>query len=329
MRNRNNFLRVLNYHFGMPEEMTWSYLLFISSIFTALFFALKCALNKFELKIPTTSLVGFSIFMPIFILFTFVLPALLLCKKNSRALVGNYTGAGILVIAFLSGFPLMLVNTIFSNIVTWLFLRLGSKIVYPAFFFYSGTNTKAGAILSIITEGVIPAFGYSLFFYGILWSRFRHSQKKLAYLVIIVAYTLFSMDIIGFIASIITAWWCTKLRDKTDGVYAPFLCMVSVKLWGLLLGGLVSRIDVYSVQTASDIPSTYFYAALPAILIAVILIAFFTRTMDDYYYKYMGKETIYDDLTLPSITRNLNFGLIIAALIMITIWIFIAQGVHL
>lgn len=329
MYESNKIIRTLKYHFGKPEPMTWSFLLLVASVFAGLFFAAKCALNGMGIAVPTTSLVGYSIFMPIFVFFTFVFPAFLLKEGRTSSLVGNYTGSGILIIAVLSGLPLMLLSTVLCNIVIWGFLRGGAKILYPAFFYYGGTSTKTGLILGILTDGIIPAFGMSMFFFGILWSRFRFSQRRLAYIVIIIAYTLFSMDVTSVLSSIVVAWWCCKLRDKTDGVYAPFLCLVSSRICEILFKDILSKIDIYSIQTFSDVPSTYFYAALPTVLIAVILLGFFTRIFDDYYFKYMGREIPQDDESLPNLTRNLNFGLILAAVIMVVIWCLIAKGVHL
>ncbi|MCQ2532657.1 MAG: hypothetical protein MJ093_08130 [Saccharofermentans sp.] len=329
MAEKDKILRTLKYHFGKPESLTWGFLLFIASIFAALFFWGKCVINSLEAPIPTTSLVGFAIFMPIYVFFTFVFPSLLLKQGNTKALVGNYTGTGILIIAILSGLPIMLISTILNNIIIWLLLRGGSKILYPAFFYYGGTNSKIGLTLGILVDTVIPAFGICIFFLGLMWSRFKHSQKKLAYLVIISAYVLFTMDIAAILSSVIVGWWICKLRDKTDGVYAPFLCLVSSRICSALFSGTISKIDIYSIQTFSDIPSSFFYAALPTIFIAVILLAFFTRIFDDYYYKYMGRDVIADDETIAPLTRNFTFGLIISLLIMITIWVLISKGVHL
>ncbi|MCQ2528059.1 MAG: hypothetical protein MJ108_02945 [Saccharofermentans sp.] len=329
MPDLQKLLRSLKYHFGKPQSMTWSFLLLISSIFTALFFALKCTLGNMDLKVPTTSLVGYSIFMPLFILFALVLPALLLNDGDTSALTGNYTGTGILVISFLSGLPVMLLSTVLYNIVTWLFLKAGSKIYYPAFFFYGGTETKIGTTLAIISDTVIPAFGICIFFFGLLWSRFRFSQKRLAYFIIILAYTLFSMDILGILSSLLVGWWCCRLRDKTDGVYAPFLCLLSSRICTLLFSGTLPKINIFTIQTYSDIPSSFFYAALPSTFIAIILLAYFMRLFDDYYYKYMGSDVPADDESIPSTTINLNFGLIVSMLIMISIWIFMFKGAHL
>lgn len=329
MPDLHKLLRSLKYHFGKPQSMTWSFLLFISSIFTALFFAMKCVLGDMELKIPTTSLVGFSIFMPIFIFFALIFPALLLNEGKTSALTGNYTGAGILIVAFLSGLPIMLLSTVLYNIVTWIFLRLGSKIYYPAFFFYGGTETKLGMSLAIISDTVIPAFGMCIFFFGLLWSRFRYSQKKLAYCVVVTAYVLFTMDIMGFLAAILVGWWCCRLRDKTDGVYAPFLCLLSSRICTIIFKTTLPKINIFSIQTYSDIPSSFFYAALPSTFIAIILLGYFMRLFDDYYYKYMGSEVPNDDESIPSTTVNLNFGLITAMLIMTILWILIYKGVHI
>lgn len=328
MSNLDKILRTLKYHFGIPHPMTWSFLLMYNSIMALLFFIAKCTLNNLDLKVSSTSLVGYSILNIIFVIFALVLPAILLMENKTTNLTGNYTGVGILIISALSGVPVMLLSTVLYNIVTWILLRFGTKIIYPAFFYYGGTSTKSGMILAVLSDTVIPAFGICIFFFGLVWSKFRNSQKKLAYVVITLSLTLFSMDIIGALSMLAIGWWCCKLRDKTDCVLAPFLCLVSSRICSIIFNGIITKIDIYSVQTYSDVPTTYFYAALPAIFIALILIGFFMRFLDDYNYSYFGNKTIEDNEQLPTLFRNLNFGLILAVFIMITIWILISTGVH-
>ena len=325
----NNFLKKLAYHFGKPQNMTWSFPLMVLSVLTTLFFVIKCIINASNPSVPTSSLMGYVMFIEVFTIIALVLPAVWLNPSNNR-LTGSYTGAGILIISALSGVPLMLVNIILYNLTAWGILRAGWKMSYPAFFYYITETDSLTSVLAILADTVIPAFGICLFFFGLVYPRFSDKHRLARYIVIALFYSLFNLSLVGLLSSVAIAVWCCYLREKTGNIWGPFLCILGSRISELLLADIYSKIDIYTVPSYSDVPSTFFYAALPGIFIALILLSFFTRILGDYRYHYdNSSDSIEEEQKVPSLVRNINFGLILAFVVFITLFILTIKGVQL
>lgn len=312
--------------------MTWSFPVMVLSILTALFFFLKCTANGISPVIPTTSLAGYTIFMQAFVLISLVLPSLIL-NPQGNSLTGRYSGVGIIAVSAFSGVPLMILNTIAYNLTAWGILRLDLEMAYPAFFYYLTDCSAALQALAILADTVIPAFGICLFFFGLIQPRMRNINKKLAFILISIIYCMFSLSPVGIISSFITCMWCCYLRDRTDNIWGPFACLIGQRLAELILSELYFKIDIFSTLSYSDIPVTVFYAALPGIFIALILLSYFKRLLDDFSSHYGTFASLFEDDPatdeLPSFARNLTWGLILSVVLFVILIILTLRGAQL
>ncbi|MBO4243125.1 MAG: hypothetical protein IKT14_08480 [Clostridiales bacterium] len=328
--DRPEFSVLMKYHFGKPQALTWSYPIMVMTILLMLFYVIRCFLPSDEAAIPATSLIGFSIFVPIVTIFCLVLPSLYLMKGHYDVLVGRYAGVGVLVTSFLSGVPLMLISVSIYNIFAWLWLHTGASMVYPAFLYFGGTETASAKVLSILTDTVIPGFGACLFFFGVLWSRFRSGERLAGYIIIGLTYALYGLDFINFPSLFIIGFWCAFVRSKSMSLFGPFLCLIGCRLTDLLLAGTLSRVDIMTTVAYSDIDPTYLYASLPSLFIGLILLSFFMRILTDFNAAYATKEEDSEyDSRIPSFDRGLNLSIVLSAVLMIILWVMLFKGVHL
>ena len=300
------------------------------SILTALFYTFRIIANKEGFPFPPTSLIGYSIFSVFITLVVLLLPGFSLSKGIYDQVIGRNTGIGSLLLAACSGIPVMMVTTAIYNFSSWILLRTGSDVIFPAYFYYSATDTKAGAVLAILTDTVIPAAGASVFFFGLMWSRFRSKERFVGYIIIAAAYMLYTMDFFGAGAVFFTGWWCCFLRTKTGNIFCPFLALVSARLSQYLFLDTLTKIDILPVQTYSDIDSTFFYSSLPALFIGLILIAFFMRSLNAFHDSYCDTEEdgIYDQV-IPAFDKGINLTIVIAGLAFAVLWIMLIKGVHI
>lgn len=309
--------------------MTWGWSVMILSLATALFLALRCFFKDPELLYPAESVVGCSFLVILMTLCAQVLPSVMLSRGFGDEVIGHYTGVGTLILALVSGIPLMLIRIPLYNLMAYLTLRLSGRSIYPVFF-HQDPATTVGSILAVISDTVIPAFGIALFFFGFLWSRFKSTDRLKAYIVIIAAYALYSMDFTSVLALVATGIWCCYLRSRTYNMWAPFLCLISMKLSELLLPQTLSRINIFEVQTYADIGSTYFYASLPAFFMGMVLLLFFIRVLDSFAiavrFEVSGSE---NDENIPAFDKSINLSLLLTIAVFVTVWVLIIKGVHL
>ena len=300
------------------------------SILTAFFYTLRIMANSEKLPFPPTSLIGYSVFSLLMTLIVLILPGFTLSRGFYEHVIGKSTGAGSLLLSVCSGLPLMMVTTAIYNFSSWIILRTGSNVIFPAYFYHGGTDSKAGLALSILADAVIPAAGASLFFFGLMWSRFRSKEKFAGYIIIAAAYMLYSMDLFGAGAVFFIGWWCCFLRTKTGNIFCPFLAIVSCRLSQYVFGDTLTKIDILSVQTYSDIDSTFFYSSLPALFIGLILIAFFMKSFNAFHESYSDSEEDgkYDQV-IPAFDKSLNLTIVVAGLIFAALWIMLIKGVHI
>lgn len=328
-RDNPDILGILKHNFGKPRVMTWGWPLMIVSLVTAVFFTIRCLLNRTDLAVPVTSLSGCSVLMILLTICALIFPSVLFSRDFSEKVTGRYTGVGALLLGLISGIPLMMVKTALYNAISYLTLRLGEKSVFPVFF-HSQPETTYGLVLEIISDIIIPAFGISLFFFGFLWSRFKSFDRRKAYVVISIAVVLYSMDFTAALATGAAAVWCCYLRSKVHNIWAPFLCMVSSGICELFVPEYLSKIDIFSVQTYADIGSTYFYSSIPAFFMGMVLILFFIRVLDSFSVSLRYEIDITeDDEFIPAFDKSINLSLILTIAVYITIWVLIIKGVQL
>lgn len=300
------------------------------SVLTGLFYALRVMANSEGSPFSPTSLIGYSIFSILMTLIVLLLPGFTLSSGMYDQVIGKNTGAGSLLLAACSGLPVMMITTAIYNFSSWIILRTGSNIIFPAYFYYGGTDTKTGAALAILTDTVIPAAGASVFFFGLMWSRFRSKERFVGYIIIAAAYMLYSMDFFGAGAMFFTGWWCCFLRTKTGNIFCPFLAIVSARLSQYLFVDTLTRIDIFTIQTYSDIDSTFFYSSLPALFIGLILIAFFMKNLNAFHESYSDSEedSVYDQV-IPAFDKGINLTIVVAGIFFATLWIMLIKGVHI
>ncbi len=325
-----SFLNIVRYQLRCPSVMNWSYPLMLSAIMTALMFSIRMLTKRFGSPIPATSLIGYAVFETLLILLAAILPASLLSRGLTDRTIGNFTGAGSLILATISGIPIMLITTALYNFSAWALLRIGGKMCFPLFFYHVTKPNKLISALEIMTDSVIPAAGASLFFFGLLWSRFRSKERFVGYIIIAAAYALFSFDLVSLAGLFITGWWCSFLRTKTGNIAGPFLCLISSRLSIFLFSGTLNKVDILAIQTYSDIDSVYFYSSMPAIFMGVILLSFFMRSLDSFYGTYTDEEDEKIlDASIPAFDKGINLTIIVSGALFLTMWILVCKGVHL
>lgn len=329
-KKQNRTLAVLKHNFGMPSVMTWGFPLMIMAAVSLLIYLIRCLFKDPDQPLFAGSLVGFSAFMIILTLCALVMPAVI-CSRNieGEALAGHYTGIGTLILAFVSGIPLTMIRIPLFNLLSWVTLRISGNSVFPVFF-HSDPVTPYGKALSVLCGTVIPAFGAALFFFGLLWSRFRSTDRHQAYIAITLAFMLFSMDYTSLLASCAAAVWCCYLRSRIHNIWAPFLCLISSDLFTLFLPESLSKIDLFAVQTHADIGATYFYSSFPSFFMGMVLLLFFIRVLDQFSHAVRHEVTgsEYDD-TIPPFARSINLSLILTGTLFIILWVLILKGAHL
>ncbi|MCR5529467.1 MAG: hypothetical protein K6F49_09645 [Saccharofermentans sp.] len=321
---------IIRYQFSRPSVTNWSYPLMVMSVLTAVFYGIRILANSKACPFPPTSLIGYTFLSVLMTLCVLLLPGFVLSSGITDQVIGRNTGAGSLLLAACSGIPLMMVTTSIYNFTSWIVLRLGSSVIFPAFFYHGGTESKTGMVLSILADTVVPAAGASVFFFGLLWSRFRSRERFVGYIIISCAYMLYSMDFLAAGSLFVTGLWCCFLRTKTGNIFCPFLALVSSRLSVFLFGNALTKIDILKVQTYSDIDSTFFYSSLPALFIGVILISFFMRSLNSFRDAFSDEEEegIYDKV-IPAFDKGLNLTVITAGIILAALWIMIIKGVHI
>lgn len=325
-----NIKLYLKHHFGKPTRMNWSFPIFVLSLLTLVFFIIRCVFKKFDEALPVTSLVGYTLFMCILVIGTLILPSIRLSDGIYKKVIGNYSGVGSLLLAFLSGLPLMMLKTSIHNLGAYLWLRLDLKTVFPLLFYYDHDNSFASNFVAFSAETLIPAFGCSLFFFGLLWSRFRSRERNMGALVIGIIFMFWSMNPMMFFAYFIIGCWCAFLRTTTESIWGPFLCLISIRLMDFLFIGTLTRVDLLSIQTYSDISSTYLFASFPALIFGLIMLIFFRSTLMEFSAKHrIPEDEENEDMEIPAFSKGINLSLVVSLIIFVVIFILICKGVHL
>ncbi|MBQ7274813.1 MAG: hypothetical protein IJR15_05080 [Clostridiales bacterium] len=322
-------LEILKHNFLPPRVMTWGWPLMLLSIMTAAFFAARCLFKNPDLPFPAASVVGCSFLVILETLCALVLPAVMCSRGFEDRPVGHFTGVGALILSFISGIPLTMIRVPLYNALAWVTLRLTGNSVYPVFF-HGNTDSPYGVYLSILCDVIIPAFGASIFFFGLLWCRFKSTDRFKAIIVITAAFVLYSMDFTSTLAIAAAGIWCCYLRSRIYNMWAPFLCLISMGLCEMFLPDTLARIDIFNVQTYADIGSTYFYSSLPSFFMGMVLLLFFIRMLDSFSislrHEVNGSE---DDDIIPPFDKSINLSLLLTMTVFIVVWVLIFKGVFI
>lgn len=321
--------------FGFHEYINWGLLLFFSAIGTGIAFTFKHILIRSGFVFSVTSLSGFTILMPFLVLFALLIPTAITVTHfhlDSKDIFGKFLGVGPIVLSFLSGVPIMLITVALHNFSAYLWLRAGNTMVFPAFFCISNNDGAMETILSLIITTLIPALGYSVFFFGLLWSSFKSSQKNQAAILIAFVFAVFGLNVVDFFSLFVIGLWLCFVRSRVGNSIAVFFCLFGNALTSLWLGKIIKSVDITMLQTYSDIDKTYFYASLPALFVGIILLMFFAKNLNTYRFQstyglfgedFQLEERVRTDAGLEPMTRGLCPALLIAAIIFAFLWYFV------
>ena len=325
--------------FGVPRPFNWGYSFLFAAIGAAATFML--ALIIFEsgsLSFSTTSIIGCGLITVLMTTAALMLPSVFIPSRSRLDIAGKYTGFGTLIMSFLSGAPIFLIKASFRNIFTYFWLRLGNSVVFPALFSYAVDNTKATLALQIITDSLIPALGISVFFYGLMWSGIRNDDKDLSYWVIPLLLCLYSLNFPDLPATFVTGIWLCRVRKDSGNIWGPFLCLAGSRFFSVIMQSVISEIDLTTLRTYSDMPVTFFFSSIPALVVAGILFAFFRKMLGDFNFTYTadvyGEEG--SNYTAPDDTRSVNrfragfnTAFFMGVIIFIGLWVLMFKGIRL
>ena len=322
--------------FRFPKPFNWGYPVFYGSVgFMFSFLILKLMFSG-AFSFSSTSLVGCSIIVLMTIMFAFIAPSFLIAERGGLYITGRYTGIGSLILSLLSGAPIYLLKTSFHNLSVALWLRNGGSVIFPAVFYHLEEVTWQTLLLEILIDTIIPAFGFSVFFLGAVWQGFTEKNKRWAFVIIPLLFGLFSMNFIDLAAIVIIGWWLCIVRNHTENIYGPILALLGARLTGILIGSIVGELDLTTIRVFSDIPSTIYFASIPALIVAIILFAFFRKTLGEFHFAYSAD--IYGDERKPEVKdggmaggffKGINITLVLGIMICVILWILLFKGIRL
>lgn len=325
--------------FGVPHPFNWGYSFIFAALGTVVVMALaKLVFDAGIIEFSTTSTIGCGLITVLLTTVALMFPSVFIPGRNGRDISGRYTGGGTLVMSFLSGLAIFLVRASFRNIFTYLWLRLGNSVVFPALFSYASDSSKATVALQLLTDSFVPALGISLFFYGLLWSGIRNDDQNLAYFVIPFLLCLYSLNFPDLPATLVTGVWLCRVRRDSGNVWGPFLCLTGSRLFGFLLKGVVEEVDLTTLRTYSDMPTTFFFSALPAVIVAFIIFAFFRKILGDFHNSYNAdvygeegsKYSVGDDTRrVDRFRAGFNIPFFMGVIIFIGLWVLMFKGIRL
>ena len=298
--------------FKYPEPYNWGYPVLFGG--AGMVFAIMLLKLLFSGTFPfsSTSLIGCAFIVLVIIMSAFVIPAVLIAEKGGLDIAGRYTGVNLFLAPWLS---------------------MGGSVVFPSVFYHLDSINGMTLSLSFLIDTLIPAFGFSLFFLGAVWQGFSEKRKGWAFVVIPLLMALFSFDFINLPAILVISWWLCILRSRTENIYGPVLALIGSRFTGILIGTIVEEIDLTTVRTFSDIPSTIYYACIPALIVAIILISFFRKSLGEFHFAYSAD--IYGDPREPEekdggkaagFLRGFNIPLILGIIVCIVLWSLIFDG---
>ena len=322
--------------FKYPKPYNWGYPVFFGSVGFGLAFLILKLMFSGAFRFSSTSLIGCAISVLMIVMFAFVTPAALIADRGGLYITGRYTGIGVLILSFLSGAPIYLLKVSFHNLSVALWLRYGGTVVFPAVFYHLESISWQTLLLGILIDTVVPAFGFSLFFLGAVWQGFTEKNKRWAFVIIPLLFGLFSFDFINIIAIVLIGLWLCIVRNHSENIYGPILALIGSRLTGILIDSIVGEIDLTTIRVYSDIPSTIYFASIPALAVALILFAFFRKALGDFHFAYSAD--IYGDERKPEVKdgwqaggffKGVNITLILGIVICVILWIVLFKGIRI
>ena len=322
--------------FKYPDPYNWGYPVFFGSVGFGISFLLLKLLFSGAFPFSSSSLIGCSVIVLIIILFSFVVPSAMIAEKGGLYITGRYTGIGVLILSFLSGAPLYLLKASFHNLGLAIWLRAGGSVVFPAVFYHFDGVSWQILILEILIDTVIPAFGFCLFFFGAIWQGFNEDNKRWAFVFIPLLFGLYSFNFIDIGAILVIGCWLCTVRNHTENIYGPMLALIGSRLTGIVIGSIVGELDLTKVRVYSDIPTTIYFSSIPALVVAIILLAFFRKTLGEFHFTYSAD--IYGDERQPDVKdgskaggffSGVNVPLILGIIICIVLWIVLFKGIRI
>ncbi|MCR4766678.1 MAG: hypothetical protein K5875_01820 [Saccharofermentans sp.] len=335
----NVLLAVKNYivrSFKYPKPYNWGYPVFFGAVGYGLAFLLLKLMFSGAFPFSSTSLIGCAVIVIVLEMAAFIAPSVLLAEKGGLNITGQYTGIGALILSFLSGAPIYLIKASLHNLSVAMWLNMGGTIVFPAFFYLLEDINGQSLALGILIDTVIPAFGLSLFFMGAVWQGFSARNKRLGFFLVPLLIGLFSLNFLDIIAIVIIGWWLCIVRNHTENIYGPVLALLGSRFTGILIEGIVGELDITTIRVYSDIPSTIYYSTVPALVVAVILLAFFRKTLGEFHFAYSAD--IYGDTQFPEVKdggkaggffKGINLTIVLGIAIMAVLWILLFEGVRI
>lgn len=339
MDNKLQYIKkILGKWFLPPVRLNWGYVVLVLSIASGLCYLVRNIINDAGVGWSLTSLAGYSLLMPVLIFFSLIIPTAALARNSHDRITGQYSGVAPLILAFFSGVPVMLISRSCHNLIVMFWTSKRIDMVFPVYFYRTELNSWPYSLYQILIDTIIPSFGIALFFFGLLFSTFKKTDKVPAYFIIGILYAAYNLNLIDFISLAFAGSWLAFVRTKSRNIWGPILCMLGTRITELVFGDVFQIIDITTIQTYSDIELTYLYASLPAFLIGGILVFFFMKMFNDFYNSYsisllgdveLPVEADDDDKNKPSFVKGINPALLVGTIIFIIIWVYVCKGVHL
>ena len=113
------------------------------------------------------------------------------------------------------------------------------------------------------------------------------------------------------------------------------MALIGSRFTGILIGSIVEEIDITTVRVYSDIPNTIYYASVPALIVAVVLLAFFRKTLGEFHFSYSESTDVFGDSRLPEekdggkaagLLKGFNLTLILGIIVLIVFWFLLFDG---
>jgi hypothetical protein len=322
--------------FKFPKPYNWGYPVFFGAAGMGISFLALKLMYSGTLPFSSTSLIGCAIITILIVMLAFVAPSVLLAEHGGLFITGHYTGVGALILSFLSGAPLYLIKASFHNLTVAAWLRAGGSVIFPAVFYQFDQVSGSTLMLELLIDTIIPAFGFSLFFLGAVWQGFSEENKRWAFIIIPLLMALFSFDFLDIAGILVIGWWLCMVRSRTENIYGPILTLIGSRLTGILIDSVVSEVDLTTIRVYSDIPGTIYYSSVPALFVAVILLAFFRKTLGEFHFTYSAdiygddrKPEEKDGVQAESPFRGINLLFILGMIILAVFWFLLFKGMRL
>lgn len=337
--NKNSLVKIYKNNFGFPNTINWGHSMFLCSVGTLIIYLIQSFVIRTDTFYKSTSLVGYFITSALLTTIALLLPvATLFIEKRTSPKsvivdsVGSFTGIGVLLLSMFSGCALPLIKIPLHNLSTWLWLKAGNTIVFPAFFNVNDGSSVLEKTLSYFATTAIPSFGIALFFTGLMWACLpKKKERLLTYLIIAFSFAVFSLNPADFAGLFVCGIWICFLREKSNNVYAPLLALLSCGGMELFITKYVISVDITMVQVYSDMGTTYLFSSLPAFAGGLILLLVFSRYINEFansYFLDFSKDDMNkkEDDSKSLIRSGINLGLITGIIIFIVLWHFVFKG---